>query len=345
MRSVEVLVTEPDIGIDRATGEYLMFLAAGNELDVHAARACVAAAMDTGAELVAGRWEVARGQQDPAVLEMFRHTVLVGSIEDRPDLRGDRALSNKLFATALLRRARLRVVDGDVAAFTAQAYTAANGIALIPQRLYVDHLSSAAPSADDARVAAVEARGSQLVVRGSAPVPVADHADDAGTTFALVVAPAGTDREVAVPVTVVDRTSAVVHWECTLDLPSVVRPTWRGYRSWGLRLATATDTQRTLHRMWVEDVAGVDRLTLLRRSRWLPAGTVLRTHVNARGNLMLRLAAEGTVGRRVARVTQPAFSLAQRRPGRRAVGPARPGGTPPLPGPGAKGAVSRAAPT
>src|SRR4051812_4389707 len=193
MRSVEVLVTEPDIGIDRATGEYLMFLAAGNELDVHAARACVAATMETGAELVAGRWELARGQQDPAVLEMFRHTVHVTSVEDRPQLRDDQALSNKLFATALLRRARLRLVDDDdVAAFTAQAFAAANGIALIPQRLYVDHLSSAAPNADDARVAAVDVRGSQLVVRGSVTA-FAGRTDDAGTTFALVIAPAGTD--------------------------------------------------------------------------------------------------------------------------------------------------------
>src|SRR3954451_8036221 len=116
MRSVEVLVTEANVRIGSAAGEYLMLLAAGNELDVHAARACVAAAMDTGAELVAGRWEVARGQQDPAVLEMFRHTMHVTSIADRPDLLGDEALSNKLFATALLRRAGLRLVDGDVAA-------------------------------------------------------------------------------------------------------------------------------------------------------------------------------------------------------------------------------------
>jgi len=57
-----------------------MFLEAGNELDVHAARACLAAVLDTDAELVAGRWEVARGQQDPAVLEMFRHTTHVASI-------------------------------------------------------------------------------------------------------------------------------------------------------------------------------------------------------------------------------------------------------------------------
>src|SRR4051794_11991518 len=341
MRSIEVLVTEANVGIDSAAGEYLMFLAAGNELDVHAARACVAAATDTGAELGAGRWGMARGQQDPAVLDMFRHTIHVGSIEDRPELRGDQALSNKLFAAALLRRARLRLGDGDVAAFTAQAYAAANGIALIPQRLYVDHLPAAAPNADDARVAAVDLRGSQLVVRGSAAAPVADRADDAGTTFALVVAPAGTDREVAVPATVVDRTPAAVHWECTLDLPSVVRPTWRGYRSWGLRLATTTDAQRTLHRLWVEDAAGVDRITLLRRGRWLPAGTVLRTHVNARGNLMLQLAAEGAVGRQVAPVSQPAVLLAQRRPVRRAVGRARHAGTRLLAGPEAKARVYR----
>src|SRR4051794_23641358 len=238
MRSVEVLLTDANDGIDRATGEYLMFLAAGNELDVHAARACVAAAIDTGAELVAGRWEVARGQQDPAVLEMFRHTSHVTSIDDRPDLRGDRALSNKLFATALLSRAQLRLVGDDVATFAAQAYAAANGIALIPQRLYVDHQSSAAPSADDARVTAVDVRGLQLVVRGSVAASVGGRADDANTAFALVVAPAGTDREVAVPATVVDRAPGLLHWECTLDLTSLVRPTWRGYRSWGMRLAT-----------------------------------------------------------------------------------------------------------
>jgi len=319
VRSIEVVVSDAADAVDRAAGDYLLFVEPGIELDVHAARAMLAAAIDTNVELVAGRWELARGPQDPAVQAMFSRTAYYESVGDRPDLREDHALSNKLFAAALLRRTGLRPTPGRLADFTTSAYSAASGIAVIPQRLYVDHRGTAAPQHSEVWVDALEPAGSRLVIRGSLAEPRFTEARAA--ELALVIAPAGTDREHTVPVTVTEQTSTLLRWESTVDLSTVIRPTWRGYRSWGLRLGlTSHDGQRLMRPLSAQATPDAGDRPLLRRRRWLPVGTVLRAHVNARGNLMLQLAPAGPVGAQVARVSQlPAAAGRVRRSGVRLI--------------------------
>ncbi|MUN38970.1 glycosyltransferase family 2 protein [Actinomadura litoris] len=151
-------------GIERSDGRYLMFLDSDDLLDRHACLNLVAAAEDTGADLVSGLCErifldVPEGGPDrvrPWFPWLYRRSVLYGSLGEYPNLLYDTLSTNKVYRRDFLERAGLRFIERlhyEDLLFTAEAYLAAEGTALIPHRVYswLVQEGAAAPSISNRR--------------------------------------------------------------------------------------------------------------------------------------------------------------------------------------------------
>ncbi|MCF2526833.1 bifunctional glycosyltransferase/CDP-glycerol:glycerophosphate glycerophosphotransferase [Yinghuangia soli] len=131
-------------GIEAARGRYLMFLDSDDTLDRHACLSMLAAAEETGADLVSAR--VVRVHQDkrnkvtqwhPWLYETSR---VMDSVLDEPDLVvWDTLSTNKCYRRDFLLGKELRYPTGVVyedLLFAAEAWLAAERIAIIPNIIY-----------------------------------------------------------------------------------------------------------------------------------------------------------------------------------------------------------------
>ncbi|WP_067462093.1 bifunctional glycosyltransferase/CDP-glycerol:glycerophosphate glycerophosphotransferase [Actinomadura macra] len=134
-------------GIERSHGRYLMFLDSDDLLDRHACLNLVSAAEETGADLVSGRCDriflnVPEGRKDrvrPWFPWLYRHSAVHESLSERPNLLYDTLSTNKAYRREFLEDHGLRFVERlhyEDLLFTAEAYLAAERIALIPHRVY-----------------------------------------------------------------------------------------------------------------------------------------------------------------------------------------------------------------
>jgi CDP-glycerol glycerophosphotransferase len=132
-----------NVGIDQATGRYVMFL---DSDDVFTRRACqllVAAAERADADLACGRF-VRRHHQPRRVIgaheQLYLRPVVLDSILDRPRQLYDTPAWNKLYRRQLLLDQGLRFPEGllyEDLLFTTEAYCTARRIAIIPELVYV----------------------------------------------------------------------------------------------------------------------------------------------------------------------------------------------------------------
>ncbi|CNG34163.1 glycosyl transferase [Mycobacterium tuberculosis] len=151
-------------GIDASTGRYVMFLDSDDLLDRHACLNLVAAAEDTGADLVSGLCdrvfldvpEGAKGRIRPWYPWLYRNSAVYGSLAENPDLLYDTLSTNKAYRRGFLDEHGLRFVERlhyEDLLFTAEAYLAAGRTALIPHRVYhwLVRQRTAAPSISNRR--------------------------------------------------------------------------------------------------------------------------------------------------------------------------------------------------
>ena len=154
----------------------------------------------------------------------------------------------------------------------------------------------------ESRVDDYHVKGARLVVRGHTINQLGRLPTDSSVEIALVVAPGRSSRREVAPLTLVAHTDDRLDWEGTVDLSSVVRPGWRGYRSWTLRLRLTVAGESSLVPISAYDDPRIADVRLYSRLRWYPLGNALRTEVTPRGNLALRLVPEGALASAVERV-------------------------------------------
>ncbi|MBE1535617.1 bifunctional glycosyltransferase/CDP-glycerol:glycerophosphate glycerophosphotransferase [Actinomadura algeriensis] len=134
-------------GIDRSDGRFVMFLDSDDLLDRHACLNLVAAAEDTGADLVSGlctrvflnRPPHAKNRTRPWYPRLYERSAVYGSLAENPDLLYDTLSTNKAYRREFLDEHGLRFVERlhyEDLLFTAEAYLAAERTALIPHRVY-----------------------------------------------------------------------------------------------------------------------------------------------------------------------------------------------------------------
>ncbi|TDD90137.1 bifunctional glycosyltransferase/CDP-glycerol:glycerophosphate glycerophosphotransferase [Actinomadura rubrisoli] len=134
-------------GIERSDGRYVMFLDSDDLLDRHACLNHVAAAEETGADLVSGLCERIFLDEPPGSKRrvrpwypwLYRRRAVYGSLGENPDLLYDTLSTNKAYRRGFLEDNGLRFVERlhyEDLLFTAEAYLAAERTALIPHRVY-----------------------------------------------------------------------------------------------------------------------------------------------------------------------------------------------------------------
>ncbi|WP_205718559.1 CDP-glycerol glycerophosphotransferase family protein [Actinomadura sp. WMMA1423] len=134
-------------GIEASAGRYLMFLDSDDLLDRHACLNLLAAAEDTGADMVSGLCDRifldvprgAKGRVRPWYPWLYRHSAVHESLSENPDLLYDTLSTNKAYRRGFLEEHGLRFVERlhyEDLLFTAEAYLEAGRTALIPHRVY-----------------------------------------------------------------------------------------------------------------------------------------------------------------------------------------------------------------
>lgn len=129
-------------GISLAQGQYLFFLDSDDVIPRHAISQLVAAAEQSGAEVTAGGME--RKHLRSGRTERWYHWIYDSaqhyeSLDERPELVHDTVATNKLYRSTVFSEKQLRfplgVLYEDVI-FTAQLWSLARGIAIIPDVIY-----------------------------------------------------------------------------------------------------------------------------------------------------------------------------------------------------------------
>ncbi|ETK37469.1 bifunctional glycosyltransferase/CDP-glycerol:glycerophosphate glycerophosphotransferase [Microbispora sp. ATCC PTA-5024] len=129
-------------GLEHARGDHVMFLDSDDTLDRHACRTLLAAAEETGADLVSGRCVrvfTDTGEERAWYPGQYRRSAVYESVLDNPDLLYDTLSTNKCYRRDFIERAGLRFVEGlhyEDLLWSAQAYLAARRIAVVPHRVY-----------------------------------------------------------------------------------------------------------------------------------------------------------------------------------------------------------------
>jgi CDP-glycerol glycerophosphotransferase len=154
----------------------------------------------------------------------------------------------------------------------------------------------------DTRIDELEVRGGRVHLRGHTLNQLGRLPPGQVSQLALSIAPSGTSRRTTVPVTLVEHTPERLQWETTVEPARLVRPTWRGYRRWSIRLTMTVAGETTSVPVSAFGDPALDGRRLASRLRWYPVGNVARTEVTQRGNLGLCLSPEGHLATLVARL-------------------------------------------
>jgi glycosyltransferase involved in cell wall biosynthesis len=132
-----------NVGLERAGGDYIMFLDSDDELPPRACEMLLRAAERTGADITAGRALrvdlLGRQEPQPWMPELYAQELDVAGLRDMPELLRDPLTTNKLFRRDFLKEYELRFAEGlyyEDLLFTTQAYFFADGIALLPRVVY-----------------------------------------------------------------------------------------------------------------------------------------------------------------------------------------------------------------
>ncbi|WP_116021605.1 bifunctional glycosyltransferase/CDP-glycerol:glycerophosphate glycerophosphotransferase [Thermomonospora umbrina] len=151
-------------GVGLARGRYVMFLDSDDVLDRHACLNLVAAAEETGADLVSGRCvrrrlDVPGGRERAWYPWLYARRAVYDSITQAPDLLYDTLSTNKCYRRDFLLAQGLRFTEElhyEDLLFSAEAYLAARRIAIIAHRVYTWHWE------DPARGRTISSRRAEL---------------------------------------------------------------------------------------------------------------------------------------------------------------------------------------
>ncbi len=141
-------------GLSVATGEWVMFSRAGDELEVHACKNAVIAGESNQVEVVCGVLQrridgtakLTRTPRSVNWLQSIHEREILDTIRRRPEFLDDHALTNKAFRRSLLERHDILLSPGAPdpdAEFVTEALVRARGIAVLPEVFairVVDHL-------------------------------------------------------------------------------------------------------------------------------------------------------------------------------------------------------------
>lgn len=131
-----------NIGMDHASAPYLTFLDSDDVLERHAAYNLLTAAERSDADIVMAktrRWEVAKKKFRGWHHRLYREEQHFESIEENPELCIDTIAVAKLYRLAMLRDHGIRFREElhyEDLIFTAEVFTKANGIRVIPEFVY-----------------------------------------------------------------------------------------------------------------------------------------------------------------------------------------------------------------
>ncbi|MFB4313197.1 CDP-glycerol glycerophosphotransferase family protein [Actinomadura sp. 21ATH] len=138
-------------GVELARGDRVMFLDSDDVLDRHACLTMVAAAEETGADLVSGlcvRSHLGpKARETPWYPRLYRRRAVHDSVLDHPDLLYDTLSTNKCYRRDFLLDRGLRFVEDlhyEDLLFSAEAYLAADRIAVVPHRVYTWYVEARA---------------------------------------------------------------------------------------------------------------------------------------------------------------------------------------------------------